>query len=685
MQKKSTSTAWYALRRTLPPWSFTQNLRELVQCLPRYRVDEVIVKIDTEEFSHGQPTLAWAKAYQPKLTQVRRAMEKLGIVYSINPWITVGHCDRGRDDRLQLPGYQPVVGHDGTPCTHCACPMSEVWRSHIAALWSLYAETKPHVMWIEDDIRTFNHAPVGYGCFCPDHLRRFSEHAGQTVTREELVAAILQPGAPHPWRKLYLDLQAELMIDTVAFLAKTVHAISPDTSLGLMSSGPSAHCIEGRRWQEFAAAMADGRALYSRPPLGNYNENSLRGLYYSHDSIKNTRFCMPADAIELTEVENVPFTRYSKSTNFTFLQIALSAAYGCRGVSLNLFDHAGTPMEKDPELGQMLGARKPWLNAVAEACQPPGTYRGVQLLFHEKAGYHKHLSPHTGPYSLGADGSAMMNALEAAGIPTTYEQSPVVATHGQVLRACSDATVTELLTQGLFLDATAAQVLVERGYGKLIGVETLETPKPLNEFGPLSCEEFFNRRFGGAKHKYLTLTLPDLSRRALVSKLQPATGTQLISACVDPDTRPILPAMFAFINQLGGRVVVSALDFNSAVGTAFHHPFRTEQLQHVIRWLSGGNPGIMVNGGAFPLALRKDTGTTTILGVFNLTLDPWDHAVFDLGDTRKPAHLQVLSTSGRWTTRRQLNVKRTSAQLLRVEYKHPFTFTEPLFIRISWS
>ena len=28
--------AWYALRRTLPTWSFEDNLKELVELLPRY-------------------------------------------------------------------------------------------------------------------------------------------------------------------------------------------------------------------------------------------------------------------------------------------------------------------------------------------------------------------------------------------------------------------------------------------------------------------------------------------------------------------------------------------------------------------------------------------------------------------------------------------------------------------------
>ena len=86
--------AWYALRRTMPPWSFDDNLAELIACLPRYGVDEVIVKVDAETFSHGHTPLQWVRDYLPKLIRVRDAMDRLGIVYSINPWFTLGHCDR---------------------------------------------------------------------------------------------------------------------------------------------------------------------------------------------------------------------------------------------------------------------------------------------------------------------------------------------------------------------------------------------------------------------------------------------------------------------------------------------------------------------------------------------------------------------------------------------------------------
>lgn len=684
MTTKSISPAWFALRRTLPSWRFEPVFRELLRNLKPHAIDEVIVKLDTEEFSHGQPSLEWARAYLPRLMRIKRELERRGVAFSLNPWITVGHCDRGRNDLKRIRGYRTTVGHDGSVCAHCACPLSKAWRNHIARLWTIYASSQPRVIWIEDDIRTFNHRPVQYGCFCPEHMRRFSEMAGRKVGREELVAAILKPGVPHPWRALYFDMQAEVMIDTVAFLAKVVHKTSPATCIGLMSSGPRIHALEGRRWREFADALGDGAAIFSRPPMGSYHENSLRDLYYSHDSIKLTRHCMPAGSVELTEVESVPFTQYSKSAAFTFVEVALSLGYGAHGVTLNLYDHAGSPMAIDPLLGPTLAARKRWLEAVGRACQAPGPFRGVQLLFDQRESYQRRLQPGASYYQLSADGYAMMEALEGCGVATTYDLENVAATNGQTLRALHDDAIRRLLRGGFLLDAGAAAVLVERGFGEAVGIEKIEPARHVDEFGALSAEEFFNRDFGGAPRKYLTLTIPNLGRGVKVSRIKSAPGAEIISSFVDPDTRRKIPAMYAFRNGWGGRVVVSALEFKSAIGPAFFHPYRREQLQGAVRWLARGQPSLLVEGsGAYPLALCKDCGDKTILGFFNLTLDPWANVRFTLSGNRRPAGTRLLDARGRWVESRALKVSVKGKSLV-VDYVAPVPFDAPVFVELKF-
>lgn len=678
------NSAWYSLRRTLPSWRFDELLQELVAKAAEYKIDEVVVKVDTEEFSHGHPTIAWLKEYQPKLLQIKDALEKIGVIYSLNPWITVGHADRARNDYRHIADFQAVVGHDGSECTHCACPLSEGWRNHFKQLWTIYAETKPQVIWVEDDIRTFNHAPARYGCFCPAHLERFSGLIGKQVDREELVAAILQPGAPHLWRKIYLDMQAEIMIEVAAFIAKTVHSVSLLTSMGLMSSGPRQHCLEGRNWEKFCAALADGLPLYSRPPMCNYNENSLRGLYYSHDSIKLTRHAIPFQTIEQSEVENAPFTRFSKSINFTFLEMALSFAYGARGVTLNLYDHLGTPMSTEPEFGTMLSDKKDYLNALATAAQQSGEYRGIQLLYHPRNSYSKNLLPNSDYSELGADGYEMMLALENAGIATGYETSDAVAVSGQTLRDYNNVQINSLLKNGLLLDATAALTLFERGFGAEIGLANISKPQTRENFDFIICaEEYHNSDFGGAPSKNITACLPYMGAQGKFAAITPCQDATIVSSLLNPDAKRVAPMMVAFENRHGGRVIIHALDYQSCVGEAFHHPFRREQLQNAVRYLTRKLPELIFTpDGAYALAWRKDTEKYSLIGALNFNLDSWSRGVFEMRWNRNMPQVEMLNSNGEWQVAANTIIAQSN-QLLQITCHGKFSLRIPLILKLN--
>lgn len=685
MEKVSVPAAWYSLRRTLPPWRFEEVFQELTELAPKFKLDEVIIKVDTEEFSHGHPSLEWLRAYQPKLMAVKEALEKKNIVFSINPWITVGHCDRGRDDRANYPGLGVIVGHDGKQTKHCACPLSEVWRNHIRQLWTIYAETKPHIMWIEDDIRTFNHEPVRFGCFCDHHMELFSQRVGQKVTREELVEAMLRPGKPHPWRKEYMIMQREIMIETASFLAKVVHAVSPDTCMGLMSSGPRQHCLEGRDWERFAEAIADGKPLYSRPPMGNYWEDSLRGFYYSHDSIKLTRHVLPKNVIEQTEVENVPFTRFSKSINFTFVEMAISFAYGSHGVTLNMFDHVGTPLAEEMHFGQLLADKKDYLNALAQESQKSGVFRGVQLLHHPEASFCKELAAGADYQEMAEDGYQMMNALEAMGIPTVYDASSVIAVSGQTVRSYSDEEIRQMLHKGVLLDGIAAQVLLERGFGKAIGLKSIAPAVHRSELPYIvSAEELHNEAFGGAKQKYISATLPDLGGTVRFTMIEPEDNCQIISSWVDADAKRIAPAMVAFENEFGGRVVIHAFEYATGVGIAYYHPFRRVQMQEVVRYLAGGKPELLFScDGAYPLALRKSLNENAeLLGAFNLNLDDWENCSFELGWDGALPQMQILDEAGTWKSVPELQGEIRDG-VLKLQYSGTVSFRLPLIIKLS--
>ncbi|WP_432798582.1 hypothetical protein [Poriferisphaera sp. WC338] len=712
----SQSAAWYALRRTLPPWAFDENLAELVSLAPKWGVDEIVLKVDTEEFTHGQPRLDWLYGYLPKLEEAKRRIEEAGMVFSLNPWITVGHCDRGRDGKLyQADGcvldetIMNMVGHDGRETRCCACPLCPVWRKHFKKVWSIYSSLRPRVMWVEDDLRTFNHEPIEYGCFCDRHMQLFSERVGEKVTRERLIEAIIKPGEVHPWRAEYLDMQGEQMAKVAGFIGDIVRYVSPQTRMGLMSSGPRQHALEGRRWHDLAAAMGGGEVVYSRPPMDNYFESSLRGFYYSHDSIKLTRHVLPKDTIEQTEIESVPFTRYSKSVAATFVELAISFAYGSHGVTLNLFDHMGTPMADEVHFGEVLADKKPFLELLASEMQKPGRYRGVRNLFSEKSSYDKLLGESdetwgrfggggkAGGYAaLRGDGFSAMSALEATGIPTVYEDDPtsshqVTLATGQTVRSLTDNAIKNLLKTSVFLDGEAVGVLYERGFAKHLGITECHGPICANEIGPVSAEEFHHPQFGGHDKKMMTMTLPFLFGRPRIAVMETVSDAQIISYFVDSDTVRKHIGMYAFENHHGGRVIVHALDWEHSLGISFHSPARTAQLQHAFKWLSCDQIPLVANPqGAYPLTFRKDFDDgTSVIGLFNLTLDSYPSVVFDVADARGIEKISVLLPDGQWANRTDnCDIRRKSDESnhkIEIACDEMICYDTPLILKVSWA
>lgn len=670
--------AWYALRRTLPPWSWENNLRELVEDCPRYGIDEVIVKVDTEEFSHHILSVEWLRQYQPILFRIRDELANIGVVFSINPWVTLVHGDRGRNCRALFPDINFMVGHDGAQCIDCACPLSAGWRRHTAALWRLYAETKPDILWVEDDIRTFNHHPVDWGCFCDEHLALLRQRVGETVSREQLVRAILQPGAPHPFRRQWLDLQADVMVETAGILERAVHEVSPKTKMGLMSSGPANHAVEGRRWHAFAKALAGAAEFASRPPLGNYSEEHLKGLYYTVNSLRLTRYVLPPRTIELTEVENCPFTQYNKSTTFTFLQSAVCFSLGAHGLTMNLFDHCGTPMRETPEILETLGATKPYLRAIQKKCLAEGTSAGIRILHHDDASRMKRLSPGAAYSDLRPNSYGWENLLQGLGFAVTYDSSHLLAISGQTIRCFSRDDILSFLKQGVLCDLSAAETLQDMGFGDYLGVTVQRVMR--RDAEPLAAEHLFNADFGGEARRYFSLSIyPEATS---VGVLQLQSGAFEISSLVGVDTQRLYPGMTLFENALGGRVAVYPFDINQ-ISYQFLRPARQMHIANVIKWLGRTTVPLFVEGGHNTLPFRMDYSRHTTVGVFCLSLDTWKSVCFTASVSgKKIKTVEVLHEKIRW---RQWHDFALNGDHLTIRYPHPVNHQKPVLFAITWT
>ena len=647
--------AHYMLRRCLSPWRAEQTIAETVAYCRAHDIDEVIWKIDVEHFNHGLTPLDTIRTYLPQLNEARAALAEHGIEASVNPWVTLNHADRCRDMRHVHPTIAWMVAASGAMCKACPCPLSEAWQAWLVEAYALYASTKPHILWLEDDYRTFNHEPVDFGCYCPDHMAALSNAIGAPIDRAELVARLLRPGPPDPIRATWYELLGEAMVDTAARVAQAVHAASPSTRLGLMCSDS----LDGRWWPRALQALAGPHEPVARPSFSPYVEVRADGLTPDRRGHQKELACLPPGTRTCPELENYPYTPYAKSARFTRLELGLAQLLGHAAITMNLFDHVGTPLSVDRRYGHMLRRAKPLLHALADRCGPGGTPRGVQVLFDPRTADHKHLRPgddmarllHLG------DGDGWAVPLQGSGIPVIWDAAAVRCTTGQVLRALDPQLLPAMLAQGLLIDGSALHVLHHLGYGKFTGVEPSDVLESATT--PIVAEAYFDRDFDGPPESYMALDT--LAAARCVSGIAARDGAQVVSHFMDMDRRTLCPAMVLHENELGGRVATYACDLSGGTDAYFMNWHRRRQLRDVVRWLGRGRADLTVDGDAtWMVPVRRDYDGYTLVGIVNLETDDWPGIAVTLAsDAGLPARVLMPDDDGRWQDVRPAELTQT--------------------------
>jgi len=679
LEKTANKDYLYILRRTLPPWSWRKNLDELVEYCGKYQIDEVCIKIDTGTFTHYYPDFEWLDNYQKILMTVKNELNAIGVEYSLNPNVTQGHGDRGRNIHEQHPDWNMITDPTGIECSDCACNASSGWREYIKKQWTIYAKTKPATIWIEDDIRTFNHGQVKAGCFCNEHIRRFNELYNKNMTREEIYSEVIAPGKPSEIRCQWLELLDIITREMVELAEQTVHAVSPETIIGLMSSGPQNHTREGRNWQGLHRAMAgpDNKPVLSRPPLGSYKEVNLPALIGTADMPRLTRHAFGRYTIDEGEIESYPYSTYSKSNKFLRLHNTTAIAAGCDALTLNLFDHCGTPMAVNRDIVEALRDMKPFLRGIKEKMMPRGTYHGIQLYFNPQTGIVRELEPEQTALDLNSNVLAWGDFLQSLGFATTFDDATVIALAGQDIRAASDTEIKTMLSGAVLLDATAFKALSDMGYGKYLG-GTLKSEFKLGKTLALAGEHFYNSEFGGRGKHYFSLAIHPNSPCFI--NVEQNSGAIEISEIVDPDTKRLFGGAYIYENSLGGKIAVYPFEV-AKLSEGFLDPTRKNMLYNILKWLSGGTIPLFMEGERAVLPLRCDFSEYSVVSLFNLSHDDLVNisAEMNIGN-KEIENAQYLALNGEWQTFNNLECDGSKLKLK----INKLTFDQPLFVTINF-
>jgi hypothetical protein len=640
------------LRYFMRSESASQQTEDLIAFCQENHISHVILFNGNHwDMGWNLPTLEEAKSRVEVLRPVFSRLQAASLRTSINMWTTLGHGDIGRDERHRF-SWQFMVGDDGAESRAIPCPIDPQWKAYIGKLYGLFAQLEPEIIYIDDDFRYHNHSPASWGCFCPLHLEEMARRTGKRLSREELVHQIVSTWPqPTEERKCWFDLCGDSILEAARIISDAVKAASPKTHMGLMCSDPNTHAAEGRRWLDMVRAFSvSGNQPVLRPHYASYQEGVYREIPSQITCMRKLQPLLGGKMRLTPELENFPFTRFSKSVRLTRLQIALSMFVAPPDITLDILSFVDTRFDYDTVVDQGLRDSFEYSSGICYWSSQCRKERGLQILWDERFPLHRKLEVDR-MTALPAP-RVWEGAMDLLGFASTFYPDDVKLASRSYLEERTEDEIGTLLRGKLLLDGDAAAFLVERGFGAQIGLKDIQ-PLP----GAYNYERMVDDQFAG---RYVNQD--ETIAEAAKYRLDPTEKAVVVSRMFAPESSVSVPGMLLFENPLGGRVGV--IPFNGSRGDLSALGFRGWKRQQVLRqmlgWINQGPLPLFVEDAANVLPLRRDGESAVLVGIANLTPDALPHIIFRIApffkgtprleslSSRKPASFQLKLQEGYW-------------------------------------
>ena len=575
----------------------------------------------------------WRDQMLPYIERLRA--EKIG--YQLNFQNFMGATTSG-EDFSETYDWENLVDQTGRQSKGCACPIGKKFRADTEKRLRVWSETNPDIIWIDDDFRLHNHGNptaarlngekpyADFYCFCDEHIRLFNESKGTNFTRETLLSEILKTGKPSQTRTEYLDFLSETMTETASWIEKTVHFVSPDTSVALMTGLADQHAATGRKWERFLPALSGDFAPVLRPHFGPYREDKPRDFVACYRTlaqfIAHVKEKYNGEVSYCPEVENTRFTTWSKSAAATSFQLALSAFMGCKDVTLSLYDLEGGALFDEPCYEKMLKTQKPLLDRLIGLDLSDCEEIGVTVPISCDCAKNYALNRGEEYEHIAGSWRYIENYFLTMGVPCRYasfwgiKKSDLVLLDGYSANFLSVEELKRLLLGNVFLDGKAAEILYQKGLGSYIGITEIAQQQ-----GMVNAERIYD--FTRKDDTYIRI--PSRIPAKWWYKIQCSDKMQILSGFLTVHGEEF-PAVVRFDNENGGRVAIYPAYFDW--GDGFFTHYRVELLKKVIKDLCPDVPKIDCGGYCFS-AVKEKKGGSRYLIIANLSGDKVEKIMID--------------------------------------------------------
>jgi len=425
---------------------------------------------------YGFPKYETVRDAVENMKEVKKLFVEAGIKVSLQISNTLGHS-AGHMNSEDFSGLvfdgtpvERMVGEYGETSYGCYCPNGEYFRNYIYETTKMYAEIDPVCVWVDDDLRIYNHAPVNHGCFCDDCISRFNKKMGTSYTRESLVREMNRGDVAV--REAYIEHNRESINGLASIISKAIHEVAPGARMAYQSSrtnsylGKDFNCIFDAMYEE-----SGKKPVGYRPGGGFYEDSAPRGMLSKALHLDCAIAVVP-DYVEdiCPEIECLPDVYFGKSLEGTAKEISLYLAYGCNCISVASPNHGTENEDYNMRLMEWFAKYGAFWQKLVEhngrsKCSGVGIYLSPES-------YKRPISDDEPDFAWDRIRFAFENTgLMEIGIPVTnnFAACPVIQLYEEAAKGISGNEIKELVKKPVVCSAKALEILCNRGYAKYFG------------------------------------------------------------------------------------------------------------------------------------------------------------------------------------------------------------------------
>ena len=571
----------------------------------------------------GDPAIDKAKILCEKYDLFRDKLAEMGYECGILAQATIGHGYKLNEDFA----FQKYTGLTNGAEKFTVCPYDKGFREYIYNSFKTLAAHKPKVIMVDDDFRLIERD--GRGCACPLHLKRLSDIVGENITREELLRCTSgRDDRSIKIKNAFIETQKESLVETAKVMRAAIDSVNPAI--------PGVFCCCGHS-AEFGADVATELAGKGNPVTVRINN----AVYTAPGARIQGRVAYPA-AVEkihlgnrvdviLAETDTCPQNRYSMSARMLHAHFTMSLLEGAAGAKHWITRLRAYEPASGKKYRETLTKYSGFYEKITETV-PKLSWKGCNMLLSGVVTY---------GYGNEFEKSACWATcvLERLGIPFFYssEVKETVFIDCDDINNFSDEDLVKILSGKAVLSSRGAKVLIERGFGKYLGVSLKRW-----EGDNVSFEKYDRN---GCK----------MSCQMGIMELIPENEDVITdSMCYhlynEDEEVPLFPGCTIYKNELGGVITVFAgtpkAPFTFGEGFSFLNETRKAQLVN-----------LLTENDSVPLYLEGDDEVYVKAGemkdgalfvsVINTSFDALEEIKFYVN--REIENVFYLNEKGEWT------------------------------------